>query len=234
MAYNFSPKIVTDGLVLYLDASNTRSYPGTGTTWSDLSRGGNNGSLINGPTFNSANGGNIVFDGSNDYISTNTNSSLTQAGNTQFTVDVWVKKSASNKDMLLGPWDNSNRKGWFVQWFTDGNLYFGITNGAFNYNYVSVSWQNQWFNLTGVFDGSLLTNQNIGKIYVNNILQNTTNSGNMLTSVPAGLVEVSIGRLTNYSSYATGNIAMVKIYNRALSASEISQNYNATKTRFGL
>ena len=234
MAFSYSPKIVTDGLVLYLDAANTRSYPGTGTTWSDLSRGGNNGSLINGPTFNSANGGNIVFDGSNDYISTNTNSSLTQAGNTQFTVDVWVKKSASNKDMLLGPWDNSNRKGWFVQWFTDGNLYFGITNGAFNYNYVSVSWQNQWFNLTGVFDGSLLTNQNIGKIYVNNILQNTTNSGNMLTSVPAGLVEVSIGRLTNYSSYATGNIAMVKIYNRALSASEISQNYNATKTRFGL
>ena len=234
MAFSYSPKIVTDGLVLYLDAANTRSYPGTGTTWSDLSRGGNNGSLINGPTFNSANGGNIVFDGSNDYISTNTNSSLTQSGNTQFTVDVWVKKSASNKDMLLGPWDNSNRKGWFVQWFTDGNLYFGITNGAFNYNYVSVSWQNQWFNLTGVFDGSLLTNQNIGKIYVNNILQNTTNSGNMLTSVPAGLVEVSIGRLTNYSSYATGNIAMVKIYNRALSASEISQNYNATKTRFGL
>ena len=234
MAFSYSPKIVTDGLVLYLDAANTRSYPGTGTVWSDLSRSGNNGTLINGPTFNSANGGNIVFDGSNDYISTNTNSSLTQAGNTQFTVDVWVKKSASNKDMLLGPWDNSNRKGWFVQWFTDGNLYFGITNGAFNYNYVSVSWQNQWFNLTGVFDGSLLTNQNIGKIYVNNILQNTTNSGNMLTSVPAGLVEVSIGRLTNYSSYATGNITMVKIYNRALSASEISQNYNATKTRFGL
>ena len=234
MAFSYSPKIVTDGLVLYLDAANTRSYPGTGTVWSDLSRSGNNGTLINGPTFNSANGGNIVFDGSNDYISTNTNSSLTQAGNTQFTVDVWVKKSASNKDMLLGPWDNSNRKGWFVQWFTDGNLYFGITNGAFNYNYVSVSWQNQCFNLTGVFDGSLLTNQNIGKIYVNNILQNTTNSGNMLTSVPAGLVEVSIGRLTNYSSYATGNITMVKIYNRALSASEISQNYNATKTRFGL
>jgi hypothetical protein len=63
MAFNYSPKIIQDGLVLYLDAANTKSYPTTGTTWTDLSRSGNNGTLINGPTFNSGNGGSIVFDG---------------------------------------------------------------------------------------------------------------------------------------------------------------------------
>ena len=68
MAFNFSPKIVTNGLVLALDAANTKSYPGSGTVWSDLTPNGNNGALTNGPTFNSANGGSIVFDGTNDYL----------------------------------------------------------------------------------------------------------------------------------------------------------------------
>ena len=69
MAFSFSPRIVTDGLVLYLDAANQRSYPGSGTTWSDISRGGNNGTLVNGPTFDPGNGGSIVFDGVDDYVS---------------------------------------------------------------------------------------------------------------------------------------------------------------------
>ena len=64
MAFNYSPKIVTDGLVLCLDAGNPNSYPGSGNTWTDLSRGRNNGTLTNGPTFDSGNGGSIVFDGS--------------------------------------------------------------------------------------------------------------------------------------------------------------------------
>ena len=67
MSFNYSPKIVTDGLVLYLDAANTRSYPGTGTTWTDLSRSSLPTPLYNGPTFNSTNGGSIIFDGIDDY-----------------------------------------------------------------------------------------------------------------------------------------------------------------------
>jgi hypothetical protein len=66
MAFNYSPKIVTDGLVLYLDAANSKSYVSGSTTWSDLSRGGNNGTLTNGPTYSSAKGGIIILDGSND------------------------------------------------------------------------------------------------------------------------------------------------------------------------
>ena len=68
MAFNYSPNIITDGLVLYLDAANTKSYPGSGTTWRDLSKSQLNGTLTNGPTFNSSNGGSIVFDGVDDYV----------------------------------------------------------------------------------------------------------------------------------------------------------------------
>ena len=68
MGLTHSPRIVTDGLVLCLDAANAQSYPGTGTTWTDRSTSGNNETLTNGPTFDSANRGAIVFDGSNDRV----------------------------------------------------------------------------------------------------------------------------------------------------------------------
>ena len=73
MAINYSPKIIRDGLVLCLDAANPKSYPGTGTAWTDLSGSGNNGTLVNGPVYSSANGGSIDFDGSNDYSSLSSN-----------------------------------------------------------------------------------------------------------------------------------------------------------------
>ena len=68
MAFNRGPKIVTQGLVLALDAASNNSYPGSGTTWKDLSGNNNTGTLVNGPTFSSANGGTFILDGSNDYI----------------------------------------------------------------------------------------------------------------------------------------------------------------------
>jgi hypothetical protein len=98
--FHYSPKIVTDGLVLYLDAANTRSYPGTGTTWSDLSRGGNNGSLINGPTFNSANGGSIVFDGSNDYVDCGNIDDIKNAS--QVSISIWTYIDDISFRILLG------------------------------------------------------------------------------------------------------------------------------------
>ena len=81
MAFNYSPKIVTDGLVLYLDAANSKSYVSGSTTWNDISRSGINGTLVNGPTFTGSNGGSIVFDGVNDYVSLN-NNTTTQFSNT--------------------------------------------------------------------------------------------------------------------------------------------------------
>ena len=87
MAFNYSPKIVTDGLVLYLDAANTKSYPGTGTVWTDISRTNNNGTLTNGPTYTSTFGGSIVFDGTNDsVVSANT---INITGASARTMNIW-------------------------------------------------------------------------------------------------------------------------------------------------
>jgi hypothetical protein len=88
MAFRYSPKIVTDGLVLYLDAANTKSYVSGSTTWNDISRGGNNGTLVNGPTFNRGNGGSIEFDGVDDYVTTNSETKNLIQGQTNITVGI--------------------------------------------------------------------------------------------------------------------------------------------------
>ena len=88
MALSHSPRIVTNGLVLALDAANIKSYPGSGTTWTDLSGIGNNGTLTNGPTYSSANGGSLVFNGTDNYVSLPANSINTNA---DLTLNYWVK-----------------------------------------------------------------------------------------------------------------------------------------------
>jgi len=229
------PDIVTNGLVLNLDAGNPFSYlsGSSGTTWTNTVAISSSisGTLVNGPVY--ANGA-ITFDGVDDYVNCGNNSSITQAGNTQFTVELWAKKSASNKDLLLGAHNQSTTTGWFLQWFTDSNIYFGIRNGgSLNYNYVSLSYQNQWFNIVGVFDGSQPTDATKNKIYVNGI-QQTLTTNPQLTSVPINLVQLNIGTVVNYGGYTTANIGVSKVYNRALSAAEVLQNFNALRGRYGI
>jgi hypothetical protein len=226
---------VTNGLVFCVDAANPQSIISGQTTWKDLTFNTTGGTLVNGVGFSGSSvSSGLVFDGTDDYVSTSTSSGLTQAGNTQFTASFWVIKTASNKDAMIGPWNETGRKGWFLQWFTDSVVYFGVTNGGANYNYVNIGYTNNWYNIVGVFDGSQSTNQNIGKIYVNGTLQTTNNGSTMLTSVPTDIVELTIGKLTNYTSLTTGNISNVQIYNRALSATEVSQNFNALRGRYGI
>ena len=203
------PPIVTNGLVLYLDAANRQSYVSGSTTWFDATANGLSGSLVNGPTFNSANGGSIVFDGVDDFVSTNNSSSLTQAGNTQFTAELWAKKTAADKDLLMGAQDQSSLKGWFLQWFGNNIVYFGVRDGGSNYNYCTLPYQNQYFNIVGVFDGSQPTDATKNKIYVNGIQQTLTTT-TQLTSVPTNLVQLTIGTVVNYGNYTTANIAIAK------------------------
>ena len=92
MGLAHSPRIVTDGLVLCLDAASKRSYPGTGTVWADL-KGGNNGTLTNGPTFDAGNGGSLTFDGTNDYVEI-ANSS--QFHNQRMTASIWINPQTVN------------------------------------------------------------------------------------------------------------------------------------------
>jgi hypothetical protein len=218
MAFNYSPKIVTDGLVLYLDAANTRSYPGSGTVWSDLSRGGNNGTLTNGPTFNSGNGGSIVFDGSNDYVSVSSSTSL----NEPKTIESWIYVTSQQTAMIL----SRGIGNYELYTFTDGFVYTywgNAFNASINNPSVTLNVWNQFcFTLSGTTEtvyknGSLIGSRTL------NATPSYSNTGNL-----------DIARRNTNTLYLNGRIPNIKIYNRALSSTEILQNYNATKTRFGL
>ena len=108
MALSHSPKIVTDGLVLCLDAGDGKSYSGSGTTWYDRSGNGNNGILVNGPTFDSNNRGAIVFDGVNDHVSIPNSSSLQLSNNQSFTISYFV-----NLNRIDGAFMAPVMKNWF-------------------------------------------------------------------------------------------------------------------------
>jgi len=229
MSYSYGKSIVTDGLVFYVDAANSNSYPGTGTTWSDLI-GSNDGTLTNGPTYDSGNGGSIVFDGTNDYV---------EAGPiqpAQFTLSCWFKATGapSNNDttggclMAADPQLNGVLP-WFIShsylsqrivFIVENNTQTAVTsdNSAPN---------NQVHFVSATYNGS------VGSIYLNGQFM-TSISFNNPTYNTSGNNNVQIGRW-GYSSYQrnlNGNIYSVSIYDQALSASEILQNYNALKNRF--
>lgn len=228
MSFHFSPKIITDGLVLYLDVANTRSYPGSGTVWNDLSRSGNNGVLTNGPTFNGNNGGSIVFDGVNDYVNCGNNPSLQITG--ELTQCAWFKSSNTAQQGIIYK-DNQTYRCYKLQTTSTGKGFpiFFSSNIAYNtFEGNTVITNGDWQNLVATYTPSTSV-----KIYVNGILDATYTSG-----IPPFLdndpVNLELGRKGDGTFYLNGNIAQTLIYNRALSSSEVLQNYNATKTRFGL
>ena len=232
MGLNHGTNIVKDGLVFSVDAANPRSYPRSGTTYFDL-KNNNNGTFSSTPTFDPSQGQGVIdFDGT-DVINFGTDVFTNYlSGATQFTFGYWCKKDTSGSDMMAGSWQHSGRDGMFIQWYTNGTIYFGISNGGSNNNTVSLSWADRYFYLVGVFDGSLANNSR-GKIYVDGVLTSFAAATN-ITSFTTDASELQIGSLQNYSSYSDGKIGPVHLYNRALSAQEVKQNYNALKGRFGL
>jgi len=240
MSFQYSPKVVTEGLVLYLDAANTKSYPGSGTVWNDLSRSGNNGTLINGPTFNSGNGGSIVFDGVNDSATVGTISFNSNIITTTF----WFKwlNYANDDDLLVELSTNGNLlQNTFIidpnsSAPTNGVFQFSIFgNGIGNYygSYINRPTQNVWHNLSIIWDNST-TNGNI-ICYLNGILQNTTVNRNLKNSSGNFRTDnLYLMSRAGASLFGNGEISNLNIYNRALTAQEVLQNYNATKSRYGL
>ena len=228
--------IVTDGLVLLLDAANTRSYPGSGTTWTDLSRSGNNGILTNGPTFNSGNGGSIVFDGSNDYVETNNNINI--SSNQSRTIDVWFYLTNSTARHVLCSWGGLGQDilcnlevNQVIGANTNYPYFAGFNDDAYIAQTISI---NTWTNLTLTYDTGTINSSNGIKMYINglsksvlfpngNRILNTTNSKIYIGYEGAGSRNPMNGRVAN-----------CKIYNRALTTTEISQNFNATRARFGI
>ncbi len=224
MAFNFSPKIVTDGLVLCLDAANTKSYPGSGTLWIDLSRSQTNGTLVNGPTFNAGNGGSIVFDGTNDYVDLG---NILNFGTNDFTIEFWCRKSAVgniySKVISKGIYQLG---GWTIMTYSAINsISFAFGNPEVGAYYVfPYTITNTWIH------GTVVRNSNQLTVYGNSQPGTPLTITNNLTSA----YNLRIGNNSVLSEPWGGNIPSVRIYNRALTAQEVLQNYNATKTRFGL
>jgi hypothetical protein len=241
IARHFS--IVTGGLVLNLDAANPSSYPGTGTTWTDLSGNGNNGTLVNGVGYSGDNFGSLSFDGVNDYIVKDTISAFGV-----YCISMWIRPStlvnASSSGKSLIQLRYQAAAGNFAWYISLGaatslvtNEYITIQNAA-NGRRTSVAdggslIANAWYNLVFNFES------NIYKIYVNNVVKTTTSGssvGNvsLLTNPNKLYLSTHDGDGAPPRLFFDGNISQASIYNRALTPEEIQQNFNALKGRYGL
>jgi len=227
MATSYSPKVVTDGLVLFLDAGNRDSYPGTGTTWTDLSRNDNNNTL-SGPVFDSNNTGSLYFDGSNDYA---TKAAINVS---YLTIDVWAKWtqffSDPNGHALVSN-SNSALNGYLLYQSTGAPynriqaFIVGTSISAFASN--STLSTGAWYNICFTYDGVAV------RIYLNGALDNSAAAAKGTIATSTANFIIGNAYTTNGSPF-NGNIASVRLYNRALAATEVLQNFNATKGRFGL
>lgn len=229
MGTKYNPRIVTDGLQVYLDAGNSRSYSGSGNTWYDL-KGNRNFTLINSPSFiaNSA-GGSIGFTAANSHNATASSLSVL----TTWTVEVWIFHTGVS---------TGSYPAIICEALGGGALNFALFSPNYSVSnfqlqtgyYTSNTWfwtnnytiaQNNWFHIISSYDGANI------KLYVNGVLRLTTSSTTTPTSSNSGIY---LMRRWDSADYFGGHLSTVKIYNRALTAQEVLQNYNATKKRYGL
>ena len=229
MATFDGPKITTSGLILSLDAADKTSYPGSGTSWKDLSGNAYNATLTNGPTFSAANRGNIVFDGVDDYVVT---SNFTP-NVTNKTLSGWVKLSSVSQQgggvINLQSTDGSTFDSIVYNETNDG---WGFGSNSFartGWSGVKETSTNSWVYITATYENLSY------KIYRNGLLIYTLTSFNALNFNFSSQSVIGYRHTGGASgAYLSANIAICQIYNRVLSASEVLQNYNATKSRFGL
>ena len=226
--------IVTNGLTINLDAANKDSYPGTGTTWTDLSGNGNNGTLTNGPLFlSNQNGGVIAFDGVDDYVGIANNSTI-NPNNGSFTIVCWVNSDPSSGgdgwDLWVAKRSNGSN-GYYVGVNNPSGVRFMAGNNAnqrTDTGFIGYTY-NTWAMFTAVLDRTA----NTQTIIRNNFEQSSSVTPSGGTYDNSGTLSIG-GDIGIGSYFVNGKQSIVLIYNRALSAAEITQNYNATKTRFGL
>jgi hypothetical protein len=220
--------VVQDGLVLNLDAGASTSYPGSGTSWTDLSGNGNNGTLVNGVGYNSDNGGSLVFDGSNDYVNLG---NILNIGTGQFSIECIAKVSSltSANYSKVASKGVYNVNGW--------RLYMGknpsnVYSLSFEYDptpsisILSPIQTNTWYHFLICRNSS-----NLMSTYLNGELKNTSTVTSNLTNSNYNYI---IGNDGGLIEPFMGNVACYRHYNRALTAAEIQQNFNALRSRFGI
>jgi len=256
MSAHGGPNIIEDGLVLALDAANTKSYPGSGTTWTDRSGNENNGTLTNGPTFSSGNGGNIILDAINDYIVIDNSVTSSTLSPSVATFTIWIKPNDTfnnnNQCSIISRGNYNTSGGYFIHLRkSSGNCqvlatFSNSTTTSYSFNstiWVTIDW-GVWNQITVSVSDTII-------IYVNGIQR--TSASRSVSSIVYGSGTINTNGDTNIIlcsslSYAPtldqgsggtwrpypGSTSIFTLYNKVLTASEVLQNYNATKGRFGL
>ena len=239
------PLGVRDGLVLYLDAANARSYPRSGTTWFDRSGNGNDGTLVNGPTFNSSNFGSLSFDGTDDYVTLGTqiNSDITT---TDVTISFWAYIDSTAADEVFVSMETLNINIPLIIWYdaivsskdnTGTNDVGGGSTNAITVMVTDASSEKRfatsnnalsattWYNIAVVLD---VTN-NAFYTYINGVEEAKWVSNNTSGGIKSTTNDFRIG---GGSPYLDGRISNFLVYTKALTAAEVQQNYNALKGRY--
>lgn len=221
MAVFSGPKIVNNGLVLHLDAANQRSYSGSGTAWNDLSGNGNNATLVNGAGYSSDNKGTLTFDGMNDEVRVANSDSINPLTNTLI---CWAKSNTATWN-ATGPL--MSKRSVFVMYPIINSkqvFYYYYLNNAWNQQNIIVPDITVWNMYACTWNGTAITS------FLNGV---QINSGNKTGPMPTTNTAILyIGR--DQGNYLNGSISQTMMYNRALSATEIRQNFEATRSRYGI
>ena len=219
--YNYFGGIVTNGLVLDLDAAKLASYPGTGTSWYDISGNNNNGTLTNGPTFSGiGKQAAIVFDGVDDWVDCSSGSLLNIIGD--LSVSLWVQTTgASGNHIMFAKHSLPSNIANYEGYLKENTVYWW--DGVSERNTGLTILSNVWTNITYVRISSTVTT------YIN---YNTTSNTSVTFQGPVS-GSLTIGKDQNNQNFS-GRIATTQIYNRALTAQEVQQNFNALRGRYGI
>jgi hypothetical protein len=241
MSLHHSPRIVTNGLVLCLDAANSKSYPGTGTTWYDLISPTYNSTIFNGTSYTSNNKGVFVFDGVNDYIRTNVFGKDIVTAQSNFTMSCWVKFTSipvvESSGTIFGAF---NYDGYGIRWdSTLSSMTVGyqmrarLTNTIVGNSVVVPI--NTWIYLAFVYSAT----SNLSRFYVDGELMLSAGaiSGNFDTTLNTIYLSMGLNTVAsggNPPAYFPGEFSQCQMYNKELTLSEVQQNFNALRGRFGI
>lgn len=230
MSVSYNPPIVTSGMVLCLDVGNTKSYPGSGATWTDLSPYGNNCTLVSSPTYDSANGGSLLYNGSTQYANF-TASNLT----TTATVEMWAKLGASYSGKMIMGWKD------YDIWCNGGTIGYNTANGDVyglpSATVTTLGCASNWKHYVFEFRSDVSYTNN--KIYINGIMQSLSQQYGSET-VANRSFNSGVGRVAYWTSSGGGaylmpmNCSIFKVYNRSLTVAEIFRNFNASCGRYAI
>jgi hypothetical protein len=224
MSSSTGPRIENEGLVLHFDAADVKSYTGTGAVFTDRSRRRKNGSLINTPTYSSSKIKSFEFS-SNKYIDIPNDTDF----NTQTpSVEVWIKTNATTQN---GFWFEKGSVNTQYSLFQEGTLikWRTLAGGQSDLSVVTSTYMDtsNWYQVVGTYSSGFK------RLYINSVLVSAdTRSGTIPTDIVGGRIGAYGGGAPSY--FYNGSLAICKVYNKALTAAEVLQNFNATKSRFNI